>query len=146
MRRNEIRGKHHRQAFVQAQGWERSRPMRLDHVNGERVAWGVWRLKNLFSSHFLSSSSWANTHLNRGMLSGENVQSLLYKCTFGGCHKNETGCPLGSWGLYVIMDKGGRGAGVCDFEGEIGSLQVFKTELMCSKQIPAGNPGTVGYS
>lgn len=35
------------------------------------------------------------------------------------------------------MHKGGRGAGVCKFEGEIGNLQVFKTELMCGKQIPA---------
>ena len=36
----------------------------------------------------------------------------------GECHKNETRNTLGSWGLYAILDKGEKGAGVWDFMWE----------------------------
>lgn len=58
-----------------------------------------------FSSHVLSSSTWANNQIHRCRLTGESVQSLLYEYLFGG-QKNsdpqryrvaEVYMPLPSW-------------------------------------------------
>lgn len=85
--------------------------------------------KKVFSSHRVSFSSWANTQIFRGRLTEENVQSLSYRCTFGGVTKMR---PEMHWAVeaYVcIMDKGVKGDRGLGFPREIDNLQAAETEL-----------------
>lgn len=60
---------------------------------------GVQKIK--LSSHLLSSTDWANNHINRDILTGENVHSLLSMYMWGYIRPKEA---LGIWRSYAILE------------------------------------------
>ena len=68
----------------------------------------------MFSSHFLSSSSWANTHLNRGMLSGEMFKVYYTNVHLGGAIRMRLDV---HWAVEAYMslwtkEEGGQGSAI----------------------------------
>lgn len=84
---------------------------------------GVAKKNNFFP---ISSSSCADNQIYRDKLAGENVP---YECI---CKDAIRKRPEMNWAVEASMPlwtKEKRGTGVWDFRGELGNLQVAKTEL-----------------